>query len=146
MLPIFGHGDAINNSYMSFNRLETTKLLLDNGADPFTKSRYGDDALQTACLRGAHNIFNHLKGRITYSTERLASANELIGKLKLQFHQQFHGECSSSLGSTYLDEHNETRLALLHWRLAYHIRYQESNYIGKRSIAFRSPECHKFTG
>lgn len=62
------------------HRLETTMLLLDNGADPFAKSRYGDDALQTACLRGAHNIFNHLKGRITYPTERLASANELIGK------------------------------------------------------------------
>lgn len=63
------------------HRLETAKLLLDNGADPFARSRYGDDALQTSCLRGAHNIFNHLKGRITYSTERLASANELIGKL-----------------------------------------------------------------
>lgn len=66
------------------HRLETTKLLLDNGADPFAKSRYGDDALQTACLRGAHNIFNHLKGRITFPTERLASANELIGKLKVK--------------------------------------------------------------
>lgn len=66
---------------MNLHRLETTKLLLENGADPFSKSRYGDDALQTACLRGAHNIFNYLKGRITFSTERLASANELIGKL-----------------------------------------------------------------
>lgn len=93
-------------------RLETAKLLLDNEADPFAKSRYGDDALQTACLKGAHHIFDHLKNRIPYSTERLASANELIG-------------------STYLDEHNETRLAILHWRLAHHIRLKESNYIGR---------------
>lgn len=62
------------------NRLETTKVLLDSGADPFAKSKYGDDALQIACLRGAHNIFNHLKGRIGYTTERLANANELIGE------------------------------------------------------------------
>lgn len=94
-------------------RLETTKLLLDSGADPFAKSRHGDDALQTACLKGAHHIFDLLKGRIDYSTERLASANELIG-------------------STYLDEHNETRLAILHWRLAHHIRLKDANYIRKR--------------
>lgn len=87
-------------------------MLLDSGADPYAKSRHGDDALQTACLKGAHHIFDLLKSRIDYSTERLASANELIG-------------------STYLDEHNETRLAILHWRLAHHIRLKEANYILK---------------
>lgn len=115
--------------------METTKLLLDNGADSFAKSRYGDDALQTACLRGAHNIFNHLKGRITYPTERLASANELIGELKVLLgRSRFISITIISLGSTYLDEHNETRLALLHWRLAHHIRLQESSYIGKKIV------------
>ena len=34
------------------HRLETTKLLLQYNADPSLKSRYGDDALQTACLKG----------------------------------------------------------------------------------------------
>lgn len=62
------------------HRLETTKLLLDNGADPFVRSKNGDDALQMACLKGANQIFNHLKSRISYSAERLASANELIGE------------------------------------------------------------------
>lgn len=33
-------------------RFDTTKLLLANGACPFIKNRYGDDALQTACLKG----------------------------------------------------------------------------------------------
>lgn len=124
--------------FLSNQRLETTKLLLDNGADPFAKSRYGDDALQTACLRGAHNIFNHLKSRITFPTERLASANELIGKLNSKRKLVFSTHlsiispfCIHYSGSTYLDEHNETRLALLHWRLAHHIRLQESTYIGK---------------
>lgn len=38
------------------------------------------------------------------------------------------------IGSTYLDEYNETRVAILHWRLAHHIRLKGATYIGK---------CHK---
>lgn len=52
---------------------------MDSGADPFAKSKNGDDALQIACLKGAHDIFRHLIERIPYTKERLASANELIG-------------------------------------------------------------------
>ncbi len=37
------------------HRLETTKLLLQYLADPYLKSRYGDDALQTSCLKGIYN-------------------------------------------------------------------------------------------
>lgn len=96
------------------HRLETTKLLLEHGADPFAKNRYGDDALQTACLKGAHQIFDYLKSKIAYSTERLADAHELIG-------------------STFLDEYDESRVAILHWRLAHHMRLKpDSNYIDKR--------------
>lgn len=89
------------------HRLETTKLLLDKGADPFSKSQNGDDALTTACLNGSQQIFDLLKSRIKYSAERIADAHELIG-------------------STFLDEHNETRVAILHWRLAHHTRLVES--------------------
>lgn len=90
------------------HRLETAQLLIENGANPFAKSRYGDDALQTACLKGAHQIFDFLKSRISYSPERLANAHELIG-------------------STFLEEHmNESRVAILHWRLALHIRLREN--------------------
>lgn len=95
--------------------METTKLLLEHGADPFARSRYGDDALQTACLKGAHQIFDHLKVRVNYSIERIADANELIG-------------------STFLDEHNETRVAILHWRLAHHTRLKSPSYIGMLTI------------
>lgn len=94
------------------HRLETTILLLDFGANPFARSRYGDDALQTACLKGAHQIFDLLKVRIAYPAERIADASELIG-------------------STFLDEHNETRLAMLHWRLAHHTRLKFMSYIGE---------------
>lgn len=61
-------------------RLETTKLLLDAGADPFAKSKNGDDALQIACLKGAHDIFCHLIDLVQYVRERLANAHELIGE------------------------------------------------------------------
>ncbi|KAL1138298.1 hypothetical protein AAG570_009986 [Ranatra chinensis] len=85
------------------HRFETTKLLLDNGADPHARSRYNDDALQTACLKGAAQIFSYLVESIEYSPERLADAHEL-------------------LGSTFLDEHIETQLALTHWRIALRLR------------------------
>lgn len=61
------------------HRLETAELLLEHGANPFAKSRYGDDSLQTACLKGAHQIFDFLKSRIYFPAERLANAHELIG-------------------------------------------------------------------
>lgn len=70
----------VYRKYLLFFRIETTKLLLENGADPFAKSRYGDDALQTACLKGAHMIFDYLKTQINYPAERLADAHELIGE------------------------------------------------------------------
>lgn len=94
------------------HRLETTKVLLEHGADPFAQSRYGDDALQTACLKGAHKIFNYLKRSVKYSTRRLADAHELIG-------------------CTFLDEHNETRVAILNWRLAHHMRMKKMPYLGE---------------
>ena len=91
------------------HRHETTKLLLQYNADPFIFSKWGDDALQTSCLKvymycrviiyvarikllekvlkyifnfqlqGAGEIFNHLVDNIAYSPERVASAYELIG-------------------------------------------------------------------
>lgn len=68
------------------HRLETTKLLLENGANPFTKSRYGDDALQTACLKGAFLIVDYLKSKIYYTAERVANAYELLGSTMLDDH------------------------------------------------------------
>lgn len=91
--------------YIGFNycRLETTQLLLEHGANYNAKSKYGDDALQTACLKGAVSIFEYLIKNINYSSERLANAHEL-------------------LGSTFLDEHNDLYTALKHWKIAQTIR------------------------
>ncbi|KAJ8687167.1 hypothetical protein QAD02_022961 [Eretmocerus hayati] len=85
------------------HRFETTKLLLDYHANPHLRSRYNDDALQTACLKGATQIFDYLIEKINYSPERLADAHELIG-------------------STFFDEHSDTQTALKYWRTALAIR------------------------
>ncbi|CAG2058844.1 unnamed protein product [Timema podura] len=92
------------------HRFETTKLLLEHGADPHIRSRYNDDALQTACIKGASQIFNYLITNISYPPEQLANAHELIG-------------------STFLDEHNDTATAMSHWYIATQIR-----------LSFGSPE------
>ncbi|KAH8374845.1 hypothetical protein KR200_007304 [Drosophila serrata] len=95
------------------HRLDTTRMLIEQGADPYAKSRYGDDALRTACLKGAHHIFDFLKKELSYTAGRLAEAHELMG-------------------STFLDEHNESRVCILHWRMAHHIRAAYSPYIEKK--------------
>ena len=56
--------------------------MLRYNADPFLESRYKDDALQTACLKGAAEIFEYLVDHIAYTPERVASAFELLGRLR----------------------------------------------------------------
>ncbi|KAJ8978029.1 hypothetical protein NQ317_013557 [Molorchus minor] len=85
------------------HRLETTRLLLKSGANYNAKSRYGDDALQMACLKGATRIFDYLTTTISYPPDKLANAHELMG-------------------ATYLDEHNDLGDALFHWKTALRIR------------------------
>lgn len=88
---------------MDIFRLETTKLLLKNGANFNAESRYGDDALQMACLKGAKQIFDYLTANIKYAPEKLANAHELMG-------------------ATFLDEQNDVTEALFHWKEALLIR------------------------
>ncbi len=40
--------------------------MLEYGADPYISSKYGDDALQTACIKGAIMVFNYLIDKIDY--------------------------------------------------------------------------------
>lgn len=95
-------------------RLETTKILIEHGSNVFLKSRYGDDALQTASLKGAHEIFEYLKSRIYYTPERLANAYELIGTTVLTADdQQQH------------NNHNVHR-AITYWRQAIDLRQREN--------------------
>ncbi|KAH9528459.1 ankyrin repeat protein mann-cup [Dermatophagoides farinae] len=97
------------------HRIETTILLLEHGADPFKPNRYGDDALQTACLKGAHPIFVYLVETLNYSRKRLAEAYEL-------------------LGSTFLDEHFDLNLTIKYWKQALEIRNEDPENIIKKNI------------
>jgi len=103
------------------HRLETTKLLLQYKADPCLKSRYGDDALQTSCLKGATQIFEYLVANIPFSLERIADGYELMG-------------------STCLDEHHDLQLALQYWRTAIQLRNRDPDSIIIKKI--RPPAEH----
>ncbi|XP_050305932.1 protein fem-1 homolog C isoform X2 [Anthonomus grandis grandis] len=97
------------------HRLESTKLLLEYGADYNAISRYGDDALQMSCLKGAHEIFEYLTVNINYSPERLANAHELMG-------------------ATFLDEHNGVSKCMQHWRKALKIRDEHNLHPKKPAV------------
>ncbi|XP_023247267.1 protein fem-1 homolog C isoform X2 [Copidosoma floridanum] len=94
------------------HRFETTKLLLSYNADPHLKSRYHDDALQTACLKGAETIFDYLMNNVKFTPERQADAHELIG-------------------STFFDDHNDTQLSFKYWKKALEIRRLNSVHDGQ---------------
>ena len=87
------------------SRLETAKLLLQHGADPFKKSKYGDDVLQTACLKGSLMIFNYLLESVFYDPARIADAFELMG-------------------STFLLDMHDLGSTLFFWRKAMEIRHE----------------------
>lgn len=87
------------------NRLESAKLLLSHGADPMILSKYGDDVLQTACLKGSLHIFNHLLETVFYDPGRIAEAFELIG-------------------TTFLIDFHDIGSTLFFWRKALEIRYE----------------------
>lgn len=100
------------------HRFDTTKLLLANNACPFLKNRYGDDAYQTACLKGATSIFNYLLDLMpNYPRERKAEMHELMG-------------------STFLDEHHDIQMALYFWRKALAIRYDEEPLLRKKPLGY----------
>ena len=61
------------------HRLDTAKVLVENGADLHKRSKYGDDALQTACVKGALSIFNFLLDVNEYPLERICDAFDLMG-------------------------------------------------------------------
>ncbi|KAL0861190.1 hypothetical protein ABMA27_009671 [Loxostege sticticalis] len=102
------------------HRVETARLLLEHGADPHLASRAGDDALRTACLKGAAQIVSLLSGRVRYPPHRMADAYEL-------------------LGATQLDEFNDVSAALAAWRRATAIRHSARDYVEKTPVREAHP-------
>ncbi|KAH8018304.1 hypothetical protein HPB51_001860 [Rhipicephalus microplus] len=105
------------------HRLDATRLLLQQHANPFLRNRYGDDLLQTACLNGDVEIYTHLVSTFEYSDARRAEANELMG-------------------TTFLDKEHDVQSALFYWRRAQTLRERESvpKPLGERRPAFQMAE------
>merc|ERR1719433_261219 len=68
-------------------------------------SKYGDDVLQTACLKGSLHVFNHLLETVFYDPARIAESFELIG-------------------TTFLVDFHDIGSTLFFWRKALEIRYE----------------------
>ena len=61
------------------HRLDTVRLLVEAGADLDKRTRAGDDALQTACIKRALGIFTYLLEARDYPQERVCDAYDLMG-------------------------------------------------------------------
>ncbi|XP_066156518.1 protein fem-1 homolog C [Euwallacea fornicatus] len=104
------------------HRLETTKLLLKYGADYNAKSRYGDDALQMACLKGATWIYEYLVRTFTFPPQRICDAEEL-------------------LGATFVDEFSDVSVCLQYWRHA--IKIRDENGLHPKQPVMPLQECYR---
>ena len=60
-------------------RMETVKLLLKHGSDPYMVNDFGDDAIHTASLRGYQDILDYLLNKIKPPIPRQIEAYELMG-------------------------------------------------------------------
>ena len=84
--------------------LRSIPILLQYGADPFLANKYGDDALQHACLKKAEEVLTILIESVkSYKPQRVAAAYELMG-------------------STFLDVDDDTTKALYYWNKACDLR------------------------
>lgn len=89
-------------------RLETVKLLLNYGSNYSVKNEFGDNALQTAALRGYADIVKYILDHTTQSLLDAIHAYEL-------------------LGTNYVDETHDITGALAVWRKAMALRYTDQN-------------------
>lgn len=107
-------------------QLETVRLLIRSGADPFAKCAQGNDALTLACLKGDADIAMELltNENIRYSSEDRANAMEL-------------------LGATLLYKNNDLGAVLQMWRRALAMRNAapQQQLAPKTNLVHR-PECY----
>ena len=101
-------------------RIETVRLLLDHGSDPYVKNDYGDDAIRTAVLQGQSDILEFLVCRIKPAIERQIDAYSL-------------------LGAYFVDTKHDIQQAIQNWRLAMELRYKNPECVIEKRKAERNP-------
>ena len=94
---------------------DTVKLLLRNASDPLICNDFGDDALQTASLRGYEDIVEYLIERIQPSVPRQIEAYQLIG-------------------ANYVDQKHSIPKAIESWQHAMNLRCQDDVYVDDRCV------------
>lgn len=104
-------------------RMETVRLLLKHGSDPYVKNDFGDDAIQTASLRGYSDILEYLMYRIKPPIERQIEAYELMA-------------------TNFVDEKHDIQQAIQTWRLAMELRYKDPDSIICKPPAEPNPAYH----
>ena len=87
-------------------RLDTVKVLLKYGSDHMASNDFGDDALQTAALRGYKSIVRFILETTSQTKEKAAHAYEL-------------------LGANMIDEVHDIVGGLAMWQKAMGIRYED---------------------
>jgi len=87
-------------------RLDAVRLLMQNGSDATKRNDFGDDALQTAALRGHTAILNYLL-------------------MELKPNERRRADMYSLLASNCVDEKHDIPLAMDYWRQAAVIRLSD---------------------
>ena len=87
-------------------RFDAVVLLLKHGSDTSIRNDFGDDALQTAALRGHANILEYLIGELKPTAQRRADAYSLIG-------------------ANFIDEKYDAEQAMAFWIKSASIRTEE---------------------
>ena len=101
-------------------RMETVRLLLKHGSDPYVKNDFGDDAIQTAALRGYSDILEFLNFKIKPTKQRQIEAYELMA-------------------TNFVDEKHDIQQAIQTWRLAMELRFQDPDNIVEKVQAEPNP-------
>ena len=114
---LIDHGASVNVQDNSGNlalhyavregRVATTQLLIEHSSDPFVKNEFGDDSIQTSCIRGYAEILEYLLKKVNPSPLKTIESYEL-------------------LGTNYVDEKHDLQAGIQAWRKAIQLRYTDA--------------------
>ncbi len=105
--------------------METVKLLLKHGADPYMKNDFGDDAIHTASLRGYQDILDYLITKIHPPIARQIEAFELMG-------------------TNFVDEKHDIQRAIQIWRFAMELRLKDPPHSLPKTIENKPHAAYQF--
>ncbi len=106
-------------------RMETVKLLMSVCSNPYVCNDFGDDAIQTACLRGYADILDFLLSKIKPSLQRQIEAYELMA-------------------ANFVDEKHDIQGALQNWRHAMELRVRDPENKVNKTLTMTPNKAYLF--